>query len=275
MNANTVSVMTGSFGSTYAQIGADLGSVLDNGESLRVLPVLGRGSVQAVADILLLKGVDAGIVRKDTLAYLERKDFAGSIRQQFVYVTKLFNEEMHVLASRSIRSLKDLDGKTVVVDQPDSSTFVTAINVFERLGIKPHLVYSEPRLAIDLLRRGEVDAILAVEGKPSQWLSQIRDPDLHLVPVEYDKSLQKEYLPSKLTSDGLSESDCERRRGRYDCRRGHSGGLPLARQQRPLSPSRAAGRIAFQQVASAATAAVPSKMERDVAESARRGLDAF
>jgi branched-chain amino acid transport system substrate-binding protein len=201
MNTNTVSVMTGSFGSTYAQIGADLGSVLDNGESLRVLPVLGRGSVQAVADILLLRGVDAGIVRKDTLAYLERKDFASSIRQQFVYVTKLFNEEMHVLASKSVRSLKDLDGRTVVVDQPDSSTFVTAINVFERLGIKPHLVYNEPRLAVDALRRGEVDAILAVEGKPSQWLGQIRDPNLHLVPVEYDRSLQMEYLPSKLTSD--------------------------------------------------------------------------
>jgi ABC-type branched-subunit amino acid transport system substrate-binding protein/TRAP-type uncharacterized transport system substrate-binding protein len=201
MNTNTVSVMTGSFGSTYAQIGADLGSVLDNGESLRVLPVLGRGSVQAVADILLLRGVDAGIVRKDTLAYLERKDFASSISKQFVYVTKLFNEEMHVLASKSIRSMKELDGKTVVVDQPDSSTFVTAINVFERLNIKPHLVYNEPRLAVDSLRRGEVDAILAVEGKPSQWLGQIRDPDLHLVPVDYDRALQAEYLPSKLTSD--------------------------------------------------------------------------
>ena len=201
MNTNTVSIMTGSFGSTYAQIGADLGSVLDNGENLRVLPVLGRGSVQAVSDILLLRGVDAGIVRKDTLAYLERKDFASSIRQQFVYVTKLFNEEMHVLASKSVRSLKDLDGRTVVVDQPDSSTFVTAINVFERLGIKPHLVYNEPRLAVDALRRGEVDAILAVEGKPSQWLGQIKDPNLHLVPVEYDRSLQMEYLPSKLTSD--------------------------------------------------------------------------
>ena len=67
LNANTVSLMTGSFGSTYAQVGADLASVLDNGTSLRILPVMGRGSVQAVADILLLRGVDAGIVRKDTL----------------------------------------------------------------------------------------------------------------------------------------------------------------------------------------------------------------
>ncbi len=274
MNTNTVSVMTGSFGSTYAQIGADLGSVLDNGESLRVLPVLGRGSVQAVADILLLKGVDAGIVRKDTLAYLERKDFASSIRQQFVYVTKLFNEEMHVLASKSIRSLKDLDGKTVVVDQPDSSTFVTAINVFERLNIKPHLVYNEPRLAVDALRRGEVDALLAVEGKPSQWLSQIRDPR-PASGAGRVRQISSDGV-SAVEADGgrLSEPDRDRRRGRYDRRRGDPGGLPLASQQRPLSPSRAFGRIAVHQIAPAAEAAVPSEMEGAVAAGADRRLDA-
>jgi ABC-type branched-subunit amino acid transport system substrate-binding protein/TRAP-type uncharacterized transport system substrate-binding protein len=200
LNANTVSLMTGSFGSTYAQVGADLASVLDNGTNLRILPVMGRGSVQAVSDILLLRGVDAGIVRKDTLSYLDRKDFAKDIRNQFVYVAKLFNEEMHVLAPRSIKSVRDLDGKTVVVDLPDSSTFVTAINVFEQLGIRPHLVYQEPRLAVDQLRKGEVDAIVAIEGKPVQWLNQITDRNLHLVPVEYAKNLQEEYLPSKLSS---------------------------------------------------------------------------
>jgi branched-chain amino acid transport system substrate-binding protein len=200
MNANTVSLVTGSFGSTYTQIGADLASVLDNGTSLRVLPVMGRGSVQAVADILLLRGIDAGIVRKDTLAFLERKDFANDIRNQFVYVAKLFNEEMHVLAPRSIASMKDLDGKTVVVDLPDSSTFVTAINVFDRLGIRPHLLYVEPRLALEMLQKGEVDAIVAIEGKPLTWLNQITDRNLHLVPVEYAKPLREEYLPSKISA---------------------------------------------------------------------------
>jgi branched-chain amino acid transport system substrate-binding protein len=200
LNANTVSLVTGSFGSTYAQVGADLASVLDNGTNLRILPVMGRGSVQAVSDILLLKGVDAGIVRKDTLSYLDRKDFAKDIRNQFVYVAKMFNEEMHVLAPRAIQSVRDLDGKTVVVDLPDSSTFVTAINVFERLGIRPHLVYQEPRLAVEQLRKGEVDAIVAIEGKPLQWLSQIKDRNLHLVPVDYAKNLQEDYLPSKLSS---------------------------------------------------------------------------
>jgi branched-chain amino acid transport system substrate-binding protein len=201
LNANTVTLMTGAFGSTYAQMGADLASVLDKGTDLRILPVMGRGSVQAVADILLLRGVDAGIVRKDTLAYLERKGFADNIRHQFVYVTKMFNEEMHVLAPKSIQTIKDLDGKTVAVDRPDSSTFVTSINVLESLGIKPHLLYIEPRIALGMLRKGDIDAIIAVEGKPLQWLKEVNDPDLHLVAVDYDKTLRADYLPAELSAD--------------------------------------------------------------------------
>lgn len=201
LNANTVTLMTGSLGSTYANMGADLASILDKGTELRVLPVIGRGSVQSVADILLLRGVDAGIIRKDTLAFLERKDFANNVREQLVYVAKLFNEEMHVVAPKSINSLSELDGKTIAVDLPDGGTFVTSINVFERLGIRPHLLYIEPRLALDMLRRGDIDAIIAVEGKPLQWLNQVNDPNLHLVPVEYDKALHDDYLPAQLTSE--------------------------------------------------------------------------
>jgi TRAP-type uncharacterized transport system substrate-binding protein len=196
-----VTLMAGSFGSTSAHMGAEMASVLDSGTDLRILPVMGRGSVQAVADILLMRGVDAGIVRKDTLSYLERKEFAKNIRSQFVYVAKMFNEEMHVLAPQSIRSMKELDGKTVAVDLPDSSTFVTSINLFERLGIKPHLLCIEPRIALDMLHKGDIDAIIAVKGKPLQWLSEINDGNLHLVPVGYDKSLRDDYLPAQLSSE--------------------------------------------------------------------------
>jgi len=113
----------------------------------------------------------------------------------------MFNEEMHVLAPQSISSMKELVGKTVAVDLPDSSTFVTSINVFVRLGIKPHLLYIEPRIALDMLRKGDIDAIIAVDGKPLQWLTQVNDPNLHLVPVDYDKSLRDDYLPAQLSSE--------------------------------------------------------------------------
>src|ERR1700732_370955 len=115
LNANTVTLITGTIGGTYVQIGADLASVLDDGNKLRVLPIVGRGSVQSVADILFLQGVDIGIVRSDTLDYLERKGFAKDIKKQFTYVTKLYNEEMQIISSKSARNLRDLDDTTLTV----------------------------------------------------------------------------------------------------------------------------------------------------------------
>jgi TRAP transporter TAXI family solute receptor len=200
LNANTVTLISGTIGGTYVQFGADLASVLDDGNKLRVLPIIGRGSVQSVADILFLQGVDLGIVRADTLDYLEKKGFAKDIKKQFTYVTKLYNEEMHVIAPKSIRSLKDLDGKTVSVDLPNGGTFVTALIVFERLGIKPKFVYVEQRIALEKMRTGEIDAVIAVQGKPSKAVSLFKDDRFHLVPVDYAKPLQGDYLPASLSA---------------------------------------------------------------------------
>jgi len=201
LNANTVTVMSGTIGGTYVQFGADMESVLDDGDNLRVLSIVGRGSVQSVADILFLKGVDMGIVRSDTLDYLEKKGYANNIKRQFTFITKLYNEEMHVIAPKSIQKLQDLEGKNVAVDLPNGGTFVTSIIVFERLGIKPNFVYIEQRIAYDKLRKGELDAVIAVQGKPSRAPSLVKDDNLHFVPVDYAKPLQADYLPAVLTSD--------------------------------------------------------------------------
>src|SRR3974377_1438603 len=165
LNANTVTLITGTIGGTYVQFGADLASLLDDGNKLRVLPIVGRGSVQSVADILFLQGVDLGIVRSDTLDYLEKKGFAKDIKKQFTYVTKLYNEEMTILAPKSVQKLRDLEGKTVSVDLPNGGTFVTALTVAERLGLKANFVNIEQRIAMEKLKKGEVYVLYAVCGK--------------------------------------------------------------------------------------------------------------
>jgi TRAP transporter TAXI family solute receptor len=200
LNANTVTLISGTIGGTYVQFGADLASVLDDGNKLRVLPIVGRGSVQSVADILFLQGVDLGIVRADTLDYLERKGFAKDIKKQFTYVTKLYNEEVHVIASKSVHNLKELDGKTISVDLPNGGTFVTALTMFERLGMKPKVVYVEQRIALEKMRAGEIDAVIVVGGKPYKSVGAFKDDRFHMVPVDYSKPLQSDYLPATLTA---------------------------------------------------------------------------
>jgi TRAP transporter TAXI family solute receptor len=201
LNANTVTMLSGTIGGTYVQFGADLASVLDDGGNLRVLPIIGRGSVQSVADILFLKGVDLGIVRTDTLDYLEKKGFANDIKKRFTYVTKLYNEEMHVVAPKTIKTLNDLEGKTVSVDLPNGGTFVTALTVFERLGIKANFVYIEQRIAMEKLKKGDLDAVIVVGGKPYVSVTTFNnDGRFHLAAVDYSKPLQSDYLPATLTS---------------------------------------------------------------------------
>src|SRR5579864_6240578 len=186
LNANTVTLISGTIGGTYVQFGADLASVLDDGNTLRVLPIVGRGSVQSVADILFLQGVDLGIVRADTLDYLEKKGIARGIKKQFAYVTKLYNEEMQVIAPKQYRNLKDLAGRTISVDLPDGGTFVTALTVFERLGLNANFVYVEQRIAMEKLKTGEIDAVIVVGGKPYKSVSTFgNDGRFHLVTVDY------------------------------------------------------------------------------------------
>src|SRR6195952_2847954 len=148
LNQNTVTLISGTIGGTY---------------------------VQSVADILFLQGVDLGIVRADTLDYLEKKGFAKDIKKQFTYVTKLYNEEMYVISSKSVRSLADLNGKRVSVDLPNGGTFVTASIVFERLGLKPNLVYIEQRISMEKLKNGEIDAVIVTGGKPYKSVSTFKD----------------------------------------------------------------------------------------------------
>ncbi len=75
--------------------------------------------------------------------------YANNIIRQLTYITKLYNEEMHVVAPKTIRTLSDLEGKTVAVDLPNGGTFVTSAMVFERLGIKANFAYIEQRLAYE------------------------------------------------------------------------------------------------------------------------------
>lgn len=110
MNANTVTVVTGTPGGTYFRVGAELSFVLDDGDKLRILPILGKGAGENAYDIRFLKGVDLGFVRTDTLDQLRQDKRLKNIEQQIQYIAKLFNDELHIIAPKSVRSVSDLAG---------------------------------------------------------------------------------------------------------------------------------------------------------------------
>ncbi|MDR3535483.1 MAG: TAXI family TRAP transporter solute-binding subunit [Acetobacteraceae bacterium] len=198
-NSGTVGVVSGGIGGTYVRIAADLSSVLDDGDRLRVLPIVSKGSVQNIADILFLHGVDIGIVQSDALAYVQQQHMFPGVGQSIQYIAKLYEEEVHVLARSDIAKLDDLAGKVVNVDNTGSGSAMTASLLFGSLGLKPTLANDGQDVALEKLRRGEIAAMVFVVGKPALLFGRVdAGSGLHFLPIPLVPALAESYLPSRL-----------------------------------------------------------------------------
>ena len=199
-NKSVVGVISGGVNGTYIRIAADLATVLD-GEDLRILPLIGKGSVQNISDLLYLKGVDMAIVQSDVLEYLKRKGTYGAIDKRIYYITKLYNEEFHLLAAPDIKQLSDLAGRKVNFDVEGSGTSITASILFDTLKIPVEPTHYDQAAALEKLKSGEIAALAYVAGKPAQLFQKLTAADkLHFLPIEYTPALLETYLPTRLSN---------------------------------------------------------------------------
>jgi uncharacterized protein len=152
--------------------------------NLRILPVAGEGAKQNATDLLFARGIDIGIVPTDVLASLKRQPPFPGIEGFLQYITKLYDEEIHILAGSDIRSLEDLTSKTVNFGTTGSGTYLTASTIFEALGISVQVTSFPQPLALDKLRRGEISALVYTVGKPARLFQAIRpDEALHFLSI--------------------------------------------------------------------------------------------
>ena len=201
-NSGTVRIITKGLGCTCTAIASDMARVLNEMGELRVLPVVGHGSLQGIADVMYLKGIDLSILQSDVLAYVKRNNIHPNIDNKVRYVTKLYNSELHLIAGRGIETIEDLHGKPVSFDVKGRGSAFTAQNVFEALGIVPVRLHLERDVAIEKIRTGEVAAAFVVTGKPADSMLNVEPGDgLHFVEVPFVPVLADTYLPSRLTHD--------------------------------------------------------------------------
>jgi len=202
INQNTVAIMSGNPNATYLSIAYDLSSVLDDGDNFRILPVIGKGGGQNLRDVRFLKGVDLGITQSNLLNRMRRTNEIGNLDDKIVYIAKLYNEEMHfiVRSDSNIRTLQDLNGKTVNFSDVGSGTQLSTHDIFEKLGIQAHEVNMGQNDAAVALKKGEIDATILIAGKPTGSTVKLKSADgFRLLPVAYAKELQQDYLPAVLT----------------------------------------------------------------------------
>jgi TRAP transporter TAXI family solute receptor len=198
-NPHTIGLVSGGVAGTYVRIASDLAAVLDRENELRILPILGKGSVQNIHDLLYMKGVDGAIVQSDVLAYIRANRIHANIEQRIRYVAKLYNEEFHLLAAQDVTRIEDLRGRKVNFDVKGSGTFLTATTVFGLLGIEIEATAFDQALALEKLKAGEIAAMVYVAGKPTELFRTVEQgAGLHFVSIPLSAELLDTYLPSTL-----------------------------------------------------------------------------
>jgi TRAP transporter TAXI family solute receptor len=201
VNRGLVELVTGSVDGTAARIGEDLADLLDDGATRRVLPVIGKGSLQNLSDLRALRGIDLAIVQTDVLEHARRQGGTTALEASVSYVAKLYNEELHVLAAPGIKRIEELAGKKVNIGVPGGGTAVTAPALFELLKLKIEPTGFEQSVALAKLRAGEIAALAYVAGKPAPLFAALRPTDkVHFLAVPLTPEVIAAYVPSRLTA---------------------------------------------------------------------------
>lgn len=180
----------------------ELADVIDDGATRRLLPIIGKGSLQNLADLRRMRGLDLAILQLDVLDYLNQQRLYPGIDKAFTYVTKLNNEELHILARPDVHSVADLANRKVNLGLRWGGTAITAGRLFAALGIPVQPVNDDQEVALEKLRRGEIAAMAFVVGKPAQLFRSLgRNEGLHLLPVPANAALPAVYLPAQITAE--------------------------------------------------------------------------
>ena len=204
INSNTVYVVSGNLNGTYLTIAYDLSAVLDDGDNLRVLPIIGKGGGQNIRDVRFLKGVDIGITQSNLLSVFRRSNEIGQIDDKILYIARLFNEEFHLVvrAESGITSIEQLAGKKVNFSDVGSGTQLSSRDIFSRLGIKVTEVNMGQNDAFVALKSGEIAASVLIAGKPTGSTATLKAADgFRILPVPFSKALQDDYLPTTFTHE--------------------------------------------------------------------------
>jgi uncharacterized protein len=202
MNANTITVVTGSPTLAYFSFAYDLATVLNNGDDLRILPVVSQGAFQNVRDVRYLHGVDLGFTQTNILGYFRRNGEIPDIADKLVYIAKLCNEEIHVVVHSNITSLEQLRGRKVNFNTPGSGTQLSAREIFDRLKIPVEEVNYRQNDGLEKLKNGDIAATVLTSGKPSDAVTPLRASDgYRILPIPWSDALPSEYLPANLTHE--------------------------------------------------------------------------
>jgi TRAP transporter TAXI family solute receptor len=200
-NNGTVGVAGGQLSGTYMTFANELAQVLDDGDNLRILPIVTYGAASNMDDLLYLKNVDIAVTQSDVFDYFRTQRKIPNLENRVNYIIRLPASEMHVLARQEVKSIEDLRGKKVSFGPAGSASSLTGTIVFQRLGVQVEQVLYDNPTALQKLKTGELAALVRVIGQPIDFFAKIpANSGLHFVPIPFSKKFADYYTLGEFTS---------------------------------------------------------------------------
>jgi TRAP-type uncharacterized transport system substrate-binding protein len=189
-NAWIVGLVGGVFEGSFMRFAEDIRKAVDDGDDMRVLPIVSRGTAANLEDLLYLRGVDVAVTQVDIFEYFRTQGKIANLDQRIQYLLRFPVAEVHLITRNDITSIEQLRGKRVQFVDTGGPSSITGILMFQRFGVEVELVSGPITGGFDQLRKGEYDALLRVVQKPLPVLNSPAIPPnsgLHIISIPYSK----------------------------------------------------------------------------------------
>ena len=197
---------TGGVAGTYYPIGGLIADIISNPPGARPcekggscgvpgLVAIAQSSNGAVANVNAIESgaLESGFAQSDVAhwAYTGTGIYEGEGQvENLRAIANLYPESVHIVARKEsgIRSVRDLKGKRVSLDEPGSGTLVDARIILEAFGVSEDDLtahYVKPSRALAVMDEGQLDAFVIVAGYPTgSVLDLCATSGCELVPIE-------------------------------------------------------------------------------------------
>jgi TRAP transporter TAXI family solute receptor len=171
---------TGGTAGTYYPVGGLLANAISNPPQLILTAQASNGSVANV-NSLVSGALESGFSQADVAywAYSGTGLFEGKGKMEDIrLLANLYPESIHLVTARSanIKSVADLKGKRVSMDEPGSGTLVDSRIILNGWGLKESDVkadFLKPNQAAERMRDGGMDAFFFVGGYPTSAITEL------------------------------------------------------------------------------------------------------
>ena len=184
---------TGGTAGTYYPVGGMIANAVSQPGKVVVTAQASNGSLANVTGIAG-GAIESGFSQADVAswAYTGKGAFEGKPTITGLrLIANLFPESVHIVARKGsgIKTVADLKGKRVALDEPGSGTLINARTILAAYGIKESDLkpeYIKPNQAGDKLKDGALDAFFFTGGSPAGAIAELASSGagIELVPID-------------------------------------------------------------------------------------------